>query len=98
MSKMGNLYIELSEQARDLGYETLEHALDNGYEVDYENSKLYLPGPDESQELAHQEWIARRGAILADLYALYGHFMSYDETQYATIIKETIKFIEEGEA
>lgn len=33
MSKMGRLYLMLTEQAQELGYEDLEHAQADGYEV-----------------------------------------------------------------
>lgn len=108
MSKMSELAMELDEQAGELGFCGVEDALNHGWRVNYESAKLEPPVVQSSvdeikeqgraQELAHQEWIARRKAVLADLYALYGHFTSYDETLYAAIIKETIKFIEEGEA
>jgi len=40
MSKMGRLFLELTEQAQELGYESIEDAERHGYEVF--GDKLYL--------------------------------------------------------
>ena len=40
MSKMGRLFLELTEQAQELGYESIEDAERHGYEVF--GNKLYL--------------------------------------------------------
>lgn len=106
MSKMSQLGIELDEQAAKLGYGHYEDALRDGWEVDYESAKLRPPivpptlneikELERGQELAHQEWLARRSAVLADLYALHKHFNEYNETQYATIVSRAITFIEEA--
>lgn len=40
MSKMSQLHAELSEQASQLGFHSIEEAEINGYEVDYENATL----------------------------------------------------------
>ena len=40
MSKMSQLHMELSEQAADLGFASIEEAEKNGYVIDYIQSKL----------------------------------------------------------
>ena len=50
MSKMSELHRELSEQAYDMGYESLGEAEQMGCEVDWENQKLIPP-----EEAAHNE-------------------------------------------
>lgn len=107
MSKLSQLHAELEERAGELGFCGVEDALEQGWQVDYESAKLRPPivqptlneikELERGRELAHQEWLARRSAVLADLYALHKHFNEHDETQYATIVNETIKFLEEGE-
>lgn len=85
MSKMSMLHAELSEQASDLGFETLGDALANGYEVDYENAKLIGP-----QEMAHEAWLKERDEVLGDLMNLMTH-QAFDHA----IIERAYRFIKE---
>lgn len=66
MSKMSQLHAELSEQAIELGFESLEEALANGYEVDYDEKELVNPYvlSDKAHEEAHKEWIKERDMYL----------------------------------
>ena len=43
MSKMSQLHAELSEQASELGFESIEQAEANGYEIEYDNCRLLHP-------------------------------------------------------
>lgn len=52
---ISQIHAEVSEQAYELGYETLEDALNDGYEVDYEKSKL-VKTDTRKLELAQLEW------------------------------------------
>lgn len=92
MSKLSQLHAELSEQAAELGFQSVEEAQAHGYEVDYLEETLVEP-----QTMAHRAWLAERRSVLADLYALKSHFEKYHETQYVDIVSKTIKFIEQGE-
>lgn len=65
MSKMSQLHAELSEQAADLGYESLGEAEQMGCEVDWENHKLIPP-----EEAAHNAILEERDEIIADLKKL----------------------------
>lgn len=62
MSKMSQLHMELSQQANEFGFETLQEAIDNGFEADMINQKLIPPRKFNSNleelelELAHLEW------------------------------------------
>ena len=40
MSKMSQLHAELSVNASELGYASLEDALEAGYQIDYKNGGL----------------------------------------------------------
>lgn len=94
MSKMSQLHAELSEQASQLGFHSIEEAEINGYEVDYKNATLV-----EGRELAHRNYLKRKEAILKKLEELYDGYIEGDyktNTEKATI-KEAIDFIKEGE-
>lgn len=87
MSKMSQLHAELSEQASELGFESLGEAEQAGYGVDWENAKLIEP-----QEMAHEVWLKEKKNVLGDLNNLLIHqVFDFD------IIKRAIKFIEGGE-
>lgn len=49
MSKMSQLHIELTEQASELGFESIYEAEQHGYKVDWENHKL-IPDADKAYE------------------------------------------------
>lgn len=65
MSKMSELYRELSEQAYDMGYESLGEAEQMGCEVDWENQKLIPP-----EEAAHNAQLSERDKIVEELTTL----------------------------
>lgn len=49
MSKMSQLHIELTNQAVELGFESIYEAEQHGYVVDWENGKL-IPDTDKAYE------------------------------------------------
>lgn len=65
MSKMSELHRELSEQAYDMGYESLGEAEQMGCEVDWENQKLIPP-----EEAAHEAQLSERDKIVEELTIL----------------------------
>ena len=65
MSKMSQLHAELSEQASELGYESLGEAEQMGCEVDWENRKLIPP-----EEAAHNAQLVERDKIVEELTTL----------------------------
>ena len=83
MSKMSQLHAELSEQAYELGFKSIEEAEANGYVVDYEKQKLVqsnelqeknlveaIDGLDKLQkelEKAHEEWLKERDETIKNL-------------------------------
>lgn len=98
---MGQLHAELSEQAAELGFETLQDAFNSGYTVDYDKRKLVKSSilwhldTDEclvkEQEKAHKEWLKERDDILDDLKHLNYKGVKPDED----IVERTINFIKE---
>lgn len=96
MSKMSQLHAELSEQATDLGHETLEQALDDGWCVDYDEGRLYKR--IDVQEEAHAEWLKEREEVLKRLSDLYDElvYIGMDD-EYLATVNDAIDFIKKGE-
>lgn len=103
MSKMSQLYTELSEQANELGYETLEQAQADGYTINYAESKLVkyeCCDLAKEQEKAHEAWEAEKQQVvktqtemLMDLHELKETLNPTDYVKWAGIIKHTIEFV-----
>ena len=62
---MSELHRELSEQAYDMGYQSLGEAEQMGCGVDWENARLLPP-----EEAAHQAQLAERDKIVEELITL----------------------------
>lgn len=104
MSKMSQLHIELSEQANELGFETVQDAVNSGYIVDYDKGKLveYGLGYSETveyltkeQQKAHEAWIEEKQQVLNDL-DIVAHSDSVP-FEHKEIVKQAIDFIRKGE-
>lgn len=100
MSKMSQLHAELTEQASELGFESLDEALMKGYDVDYEKGKLVRRGLGYSetveylakeQEKAHEAWLKEKKKILDRLRKAR---VSNDEKKIDTALIKAIRFIE----
>ena len=93
MSKMSQLHAELSEQAYELGFESLGEEEQAGYGVDWENHKLIKI--EDEQEQAHQAWLKEREEVVADLERL---ITAYAGTEAVTKpVRKAINFIMKGE-
>lgn len=90
MSKIGNYNLELQKWANDLGFSTVQEALDNGYEV-LENALIKIDGQTE----AHKAWLKERDGILVDLAMLSDNLPHGGEAQAA--VERAIEFIKKGE-
>lgn len=91
MSKISQLHAELSSQAYDLGFNSLEDALAMGYEVDYENSKLV-----DGREQAHKAWLKEKQQVLDELTDVI-HDGELDWGEIVRKVEHAIEFIEKGE-
>ena len=91
MSKISQLHAELTEQAYDLGFESIEDAERNGYEVDYLNAKLYKP---DEQEQAHEAWLKEKQDLLKRVDKVWKD-PTYD--QLIDLVNELVCFIKKGE-
>ena len=104
MSKMSQLHAELTEQAAELGFENVEEALDNGYDVDYDNYKIVGHKLDFSetvkyltkeQEKAHEAWLKEKACSLEGLEDLRKR-IPYDWTETIDVLDRAIEFIKEA--
>lgn len=95
MSKMSWAHAELCEQAYELGFESLEDAINNGYETHIDGMTLKLvPNEKKQMELAHQAWLKERDGVLADLEELKNGLDDQDELD---ALDRAIDFIKKGE-
>lgn len=96
MSKIGRENFSLQEQAEELGFESVQEALDNDYFAILEKggeSRL-IPKMEWELKKAHEEWCARRDTVLAKLEML---MQDTPHQVYRETIKEAIDFIKGGE-
>lgn len=92
MSKMSQLHAELTEQASRLGFQSIEEAEENGYEVDYTNGVLV-----DGRELAHAEYINKRKEVLDELEKMRQDFVLRNEKDWERVIEATMELINQGE-
>lgn len=98
MSKMSQLHAELSEQAYELGFESIGEAEQAGYGVDWENAKLIKVG--DEQEKAHEAWLERKEQVLHNLETVRDKLTRRGDNESiksAVVIGDAILFIKEGE-
>lgn len=88
MSRMSQLHAELTEQAYELGFESIGEAEQAGYGVDWEKHKLLDP-----QDLAHRAWLKERDDVLDDLRHLKNIYKEVKPDE--DIIERAISFIKE---
>lgn len=102
MSKMSQLHAELSEQANELGFETIQDAVNSGYVVDYDKGKLvkYGLGYSETveyltkeQEKAHEAWLKERDEVLEELKQLHERLTVLGYDALAESVYKAINFI-----
>ena len=96
MSNIGKVNLDLQEQANELGFSTVQEAIDNGYVVTYnEDDEVKLMKNEDWQHLqAHNAWLTERETILNEVRMLADAHLP---NAVRNVIGETIKFIEKGE-
>ena len=105
MSKLGEVNFNLQEQAEELGFESVQEALDNGYRafmnIDGTNKLVKMTPSDttpywvsEDMAEAHKDYEQRRQIIIDKLEMLINDtpYQVYEDT-----LKEAIEFIKEKE-
>lgn len=95
MSKISQLHVELTEQASELGFESIYEAEQHGYEVDWENAKLIKA--EDQQEQAHRAWLKERDSLLNKLYICASACEKDGHGARAQAVYEAIDFIKKGE-
>lgn len=93
MSKISQLHIELTEQASELGFESIYEAEQHGYEADWENAKLIKI--EDEQEQAHRAWLKEREELVADLERLITAYAGAEAVTKP--VRKAINFIMKGE-
>lgn len=95
MSRIGEYNLELQEQANELGFESVQEALDNGYEV--VGRKLVEKKDEQTQ--AHEAWLKRKEVVVGDLRNLLlgMHAAGKSNTTDYDIVSNALTFILEGE-
>ena len=97
MSKIGGVNLDLQEQANELGFSTVQEALDNGYRVifnKYDEFKL-VSDADYEHEEAHKAWLAEREILLYELRMLVKTYTT--DIVVCRVANDAIEFIEKGE-
>lgn len=92
MSKIGDIRLQLDEQAEALGFESLEQAQQAGCEVDWDKIELVEP-----LEAAHRAWEAEKKKVLGYARDIMDSLedVYQDEKLYKKSV-EIVKFIEEA--
>ena len=95
MSKVGKYYLDLQNQAQELGFDSVEEALSKGYEV----VKGKLVKTKDEQTEAHEAWLKRKDAVVGDLRNLLlgMHTAGKSDTTEYNIINNALTFILDGE-
>lgn len=61
---MSWLHVELTEKANELGFESIEEAEQNGYEISMDGMTPTLkPNTKKQLELAHETWLEEREEV-----------------------------------
>ena len=91
MSKMSQLHAELSEQAYELGFESIEEAEANGVKIQYNADGTATLVPfltDKEQQMAEQN---RRDEILDKIDEAIGYIRFYDHKDSDEHIKNLLE-------
>ena len=95
MSKMSQLHAELTQQAYELGFESISEAEQAGYSVDWNRGRLV-----DGRELAHEAWLKERDEVLESIgNAIYhNRKLNSDKGTYEqTVLQRAKDFIKKGE-
>ena len=98
MSKMSWLHVELTEKANELGFESIEEAEQNGYEISMDGMTPTLkPNTKKQLELAHEAWLKEREEVVKSLDHLMLGYVEMGHKEQADVLQHAIEFIEKGE-
>lgn len=99
MSKIGGINLDLQEQANELGFSTVQEALDNGYTCIFNMDGEFklVKKLDKELEDAHKAWLAERETVLNELRMVMGAGADTPKDAMRKAAQDTIEFIEKGE-
>lgn len=110
MSKIGNFNLEMTEKVNELGYDTVEEAIADGWD----SNEFYLSYHEEKRnelDEAHKAWLEEKESVLNKLEAIEQYFTTEEkasatfgameeafiESQLKDYAKSAIKFVKEAE-
>jgi len=95
MSKIGQLNIEMTEKVNELGYETVEEAIADGWD----SAEFYASYTKDEQTKAHEAWLEEKKELVGDLRNLLlgMHVAGKSDTTEYNIINHALEFINKGE-
>ena len=101
MSKMSQIHADLTEQASELGFSSIEEAEANGFHIDYTSKgwKLKLDMA-KAYEQARKEWEQERDTLLTEAGDLLESTENFEPTAYddlRSMVRSLIEFIKKGE-
>ena len=91
MSKISNYYLELQDKAQEMGFDSVEDAFANGYEV----VRGELKPKEDEQTKAHKAWLEEKEQVLAELSMLSDNLPAGGDAQKA--VEHAIEFLKKGE-
>lgn len=94
MSRIGNYALDIQEQANELGYSTIQEAIDDGCAV-VDNALIKVDSRDVLDEMreAHKAWLRKKEEVLLGLGLLADNLPDGGSAQQA--VKHAIEFIKE---
>lgn len=97
-SKMSQLHAELTQQASELGFESIEDAENNGYEVIYNGEGFgRLVKSEDELDQYHRAWLKKRDEVISSLNNAIWHDykLSGDRKTYVQVVMQrAIDFIQ----
>lgn len=98
MSKISQLHAEMTERVNELGYETVEEAIADGWDS-AEFYASYKKQEKDEQTKAHEAWLKRKEVVVGDLRNLLlgMHAAGKSDTTDYDIVSNALTFILEGE-
>lgn len=96
MSNIGKVNLDLQEQANELGFSTVQEAIDNGYVIIYrdDGEVKFMKEEDWQHEQAHNRWLMERDVILTKLRMIREEHLP---NAIREVLGEALEFIEKGE-
>lgn len=99
MSEIGKMNLDLQEQANELGFSTVQEALDNGYTCIFsiDGEFRLVDKAERAHEEAHKAWLAERETVLSELRMIMGAGADTPKDAMRKAAQDAIEFIERGE-